>query len=36
RRWGVEFTAFKRIVDIDGRCAELLSFQAAHPDRLKP
>jgi maleylacetoacetate isomerase len=36
RRWGVELTAFKRIVDIDGRCAELLAFQAAHPDRVKP
>ncbi|MDV4159246.1 maleylacetoacetate isomerase [Rhizobium brockwellii] len=36
RRWGVELTAFKRIVDIDGRCAELLAFQAAHPDRVRP
>ncbi|TBB22377.1 maleylacetoacetate isomerase [Rhizobium ruizarguesonis] len=36
RRWGAELTAFKRIVDIDGRCAELLAFQAAHPDRVKP
>ncbi|MBY3516737.1 maleylacetoacetate isomerase [Rhizobium laguerreae] len=36
RRWGVELTAFKRIVDIDARCAELPAFQAAHPDRVKP
>ena len=34
RRWGVDMTAFKRIVDIDGRCAELPAFQAAHPDRV--
>ncbi|TAX34218.1 maleylacetoacetate isomerase [Rhizobium leguminosarum] len=36
RRWGVELTAFKRIVAIDGRCAERPAFQAAHPDRVKP
>ncbi|MGO7154752.1 maleylacetoacetate isomerase [Rhizobium leguminosarum] len=36
RRWGVDMTAFKRIVDIDARCAELPAFQAAHPDRVKP
>ncbi|UWM83213.1 maleylacetoacetate isomerase [Rhizobium sp. SRDI969] len=36
RRWGVELTAFKRIVDIDARCADLPAFQAAHPDRVKP
>ncbi|WP_029875582.1 maleylacetoacetate isomerase [Rhizobium leguminosarum] len=36
RRWGIELTAFKRIVDIDGRCVELPAFQAAHPDRVKP
>ncbi|MGO7417035.1 maleylacetoacetate isomerase [Rhizobium ruizarguesonis] len=36
RRWGVELTAFKRIVAIDGRCAELPAFQAAHPDRVRP
>lgn len=36
RRWGVDLTAFKRIVAIDGRCAELPAFQAAHPDRVKP
>ncbi|MBY5412104.1 maleylacetoacetate isomerase [Rhizobium leguminosarum] len=36
RRWGVELTAFQRIVDIDGRCAELPAFQAAHPDRVRP
>ncbi|QIO52177.1 maleylacetoacetate isomerase [Rhizobium leguminosarum bv. trifolii] len=36
RRWGVDMAAFKRIVDIDGRCADLPAFQAAHPDRVKP
>ncbi|MGO8071642.1 maleylacetoacetate isomerase [Rhizobium leguminosarum] len=36
RRWGVDMTAFKRIVDIDSRCADLPAFQAAHPDRVKP
>ncbi|MBY3228755.1 maleylacetoacetate isomerase [Rhizobium laguerreae] len=36
RRWGVDMTAFKRIIDIDGRCAKLPAFQAAHPDRVKP
>ncbi|MFS8146921.1 maleylacetoacetate isomerase [Rhizobium sp. BR 249] len=36
RRWGVEMTDFKRIVEIDARCAELPAFQAAHPDRMKP
>ncbi|TBY71078.1 maleylacetoacetate isomerase [Rhizobium leguminosarum bv. viciae] len=36
RRWGVELTAFKRIVAIDARCADLPAFQAAHPDRVKP
>ena len=36
RRWGVDITAFKRIVDIDGNCAKLPAFQAAHPDRAKP
>ncbi|MBB3163736.1 maleylacetoacetate isomerase [Rhizobium laguerreae] len=36
RRWGVELTAFKRIVDIDARCADLPAFQAAHPDRGRP
>ncbi|MBY5461432.1 maleylacetoacetate isomerase [Rhizobium leguminosarum] len=36
RRWGVELAAFKRIIDIDGRCAELPAFQAAHPNRVKP
>ncbi|MBY5660466.1 maleylacetoacetate isomerase [Rhizobium leguminosarum] len=35
-RWGVELTAFKRIVAIDARCAELPAFKAAHPDRVKP
>lgn len=36
RRWGVDLTAFTRIVDIDARCAELPAFQTAHPDRVKP
>ncbi|TBZ22486.1 maleylacetoacetate isomerase [Rhizobium leguminosarum] len=36
RRWGVDMTAFKRIVAIDSRCTELPAFQAAHPDRVKP
>ncbi|MGO7632891.1 maleylacetoacetate isomerase [Rhizobium leguminosarum] len=36
RRWEVDLTAFKRIVDIDARCADLPAFQAAHPDRVKP
>ncbi|MBY3395075.1 maleylacetoacetate isomerase [Rhizobium laguerreae] len=36
RRWGVELTAFKRIIDIDARCADLPAFQAAHPDRGRP
>jgi len=36
RRWGVDLTAFKHIVDIDARCAELPAFQAAHPVRVKP
>ncbi|MBY3344283.1 maleylacetoacetate isomerase [Rhizobium laguerreae] len=36
RRWGVDMTAFKRIVAIDARCADLPAFQAAHPDRVKP
>ncbi|MBY5819530.1 maleylacetoacetate isomerase [Rhizobium leguminosarum] len=35
-RWGVDMTTFKRIVDIDARCADLPAFQAAHPDRVKP
>ncbi|MBX4858877.1 maleylacetoacetate isomerase [Rhizobium sophorae] len=36
RRWEVDLTAFKRIVYIDARCAELPAFQAAHPDRVRP
>lgn len=36
RRWGVDMTTFKRIVDINARCADLPAFQAAHPDRVKP
>jgi maleylacetoacetate isomerase len=35
RRWGVDMTGFKRIVAIDGKCAELPAFQAAHPDRVR-
>ncbi len=35
-RWGVDMTDFRRIAAIDGRCAELPAFQAAHPDRVKP
>ncbi|OHV25375.1 maleylacetoacetate isomerase [Rhizobium sp. RMa-01] len=35
RRWGVDITHLKRIVEIDARCAELPAFQAAHPDRVK-
>ncbi|MEF0941806.1 maleylacetoacetate isomerase [Rhizobium sp. BR 362] len=36
RRWGVDLSNFKRIVDIDGKCAKLPAFQTAHPDRAKP
>ncbi|QKK15506.1 maleylacetoacetate isomerase [Rhizobium indicum] len=36
RRWEVDLTAFKRISDIDSKCAELPAFQAAHPDRVRP
>ncbi|AVA25926.1 maleylacetoacetate isomerase [Rhizobium sp. NXC24] len=36
RRWGVDMTDFKRIVDIDGKCTKLPAFQAAHPDRVRP
>ncbi|MBX5166734.1 MULTISPECIES: maleylacetoacetate isomerase [unclassified Rhizobium] len=36
RRWGVDITCFRRIADIDSRCAELPAFQAAHPDRVRP
>jgi maleylacetoacetate isomerase len=36
RRWGVDMSGLKRIVDIDSRCAQLPAFQAAHPDRAKP
>ncbi|MBY5868466.1 maleylacetoacetate isomerase [Rhizobium leguminosarum] len=36
RRWGVELTAFRRIAEIDARCAQLPAFQAAHPDGVKP
>ncbi|ACM29543.1 maleylacetoacetate isomerase [Rhizobium rhizogenes] len=35
RRWGGDLTELKRIVDIDGKCAELPAFQAAHPDRVR-
>jgi maleylacetoacetate isomerase len=36
RRWQVDIADFKRILDIDGKCAELPAFQAAHPDQVKP
>ncbi|PDS72866.1 maleylacetoacetate isomerase [Rhizobium sp. L43] len=36
RRWGLDMTAFRRIADIDARCAGIPAFQAAHPDRVKP
>jgi len=36
RRWGVDLSDFKRIVEIDNRCSALAAFQAAHPDRAKP
>jgi maleylacetoacetate isomerase len=36
RRWGVDMAEFKRIIEIDGRCAQLPAFQAAHPDRVGP
>jgi maleylacetoacetate isomerase len=36
RRWGVDMSGLKRIVDIDSRCAQLPAFQAAHPERAKP
>jgi len=36
RRWEVDMTDFKRIVDIDVKCAKLPAFQAAHPDRVRP
>lgn len=36
RRWGVDLTDLKRVAEIDGRCAKLSAFQAAHPDRAKP
>jgi maleylacetoacetate isomerase len=36
RRWGVDMTGFRRIVEVDGTCARLPAFQAAHPDRVKP
>lgn len=36
RRWGVDLAAFRRITDIDAKCAGLPAFQAAHPDRVKP
>ncbi|WFU04387.1 maleylacetoacetate isomerase (plasmid) [Rhizobium sp. CB3171] len=35
RRWGVDMTDFRRIADIDGKCAKLPAFQAAHPDRVR-
>ncbi|TAY16669.1 maleylacetoacetate isomerase [Rhizobium leguminosarum] len=36
RRWGVDMAAFRRIADIDNRCADIPAFHAAHPDRVKP
>ncbi len=36
RRWGVDLTDLKRIVEIDARCTNLPAFQAAHPDRARP
>ena len=36
RRWGADMTDLKRIVEIDGKCAALPAFQAAHPDRVRP
>ncbi|MBB3658939.1 maleylacetoacetate isomerase [Rhizobium sp. BK650] len=36
RRWGVDMTDFRRIVDIDTKCAKLAAFQAAHPDNVRP
>jgi maleylacetoacetate isomerase len=36
RRWGVDVTGFKRIVDIDRRCTALPAFKIAHPDRVRP
>lgn len=36
RRWGVDLTDLKRIIEIDARCTSLPAFQAAHPDRAKP
>jgi maleylacetoacetate isomerase len=36
RRWGVDMAEFKRTIEIDGRCAQLPAFQAAHPDRVRP
>ncbi|ENN86498.1 maleylacetoacetate isomerase [Rhizobium freirei PRF 81] len=35
RRWGVDLTDLKRVVEVDRRCSELPAFQAAHPDRAK-
>lgn len=35
RRWGVDLTDLRRIVEIDENCAKLPAFQAAHPDRVK-
>lgn len=36
RRWGIDLQEFKRIVEIDARCAELVPFREAHPDAVKP
>ncbi|OCJ00536.1 maleylacetoacetate isomerase [Rhizobium sp. AC27/96] len=36
RRWGVDLTDLRRILEIEDRCTKLPAFQAAHPDRAKP
>jgi maleylacetoacetate isomerase len=36
RRWGVDLTAFPRIVAIDATLAAIPAFLAAHPDQVKP
>jgi maleylacetoacetate isomerase len=36
RRWGVDLSRLKKIVDVDRRCTALPAFKAAHPDRVRP
>jgi maleylacetoacetate isomerase len=36
RRWGVDLTAFPRIVAIDAALTAIPAFAAAHPDAVKP